>query len=229
MIGGLLLAVVLTATPEAVQLNTEGFRLYKKGELEPALEKFKQAAAADDSYALAHYNVSATMARLKGAADQCDPTFSDQAIIDELARAIALDPGRRKRALADADFKWLLGTLAYRRLVFAITEKTNLKLMLEGTTFTSFAGWGSFGNSVSLRFLPNGKLLLGLRELKEEPFSNTMVDHPGKWWVEGQTIHVKMSSPADKDYSGKATFADDRIEFPKLGTLVNYVSGAYDA
>lgn len=226
---GALLVVVLTATPEAVQLNTDGFRLYKKGELRPALEKFKQAVAADDSYALAHYNAAATMARVKAATDQCTPSFSDQEIIDELAKAIALDSGRRKRALADPDFKGLVGTLAYRRLVFGITEKTNLKLMLEGTTFTSFASWGSFGNSVMLRFLPNGKLLLGLREVKDQPFSNTIIDHPGTWRVDGQVIHVKMSSPADKDYSGQATFAEDRIEFPKLGTLVNYISGACDA
>jgi tetratricopeptide (TPR) repeat protein len=224
-----LLMLLLAAAPAAVELNTEGFRLYRKGEFVPALEKFKQAVAADERYALAHYNAAATMARLQGAADPCSGNSENFDILGELKRAIELDPARRKRALVDPDFKPLLGTLAYRRLLYGVTEKTNLRLLLEGTTFSSFAGWGSFGNSVSLRFLPKGKLLLGLRQVVDEPFSNTMVDHPGTWRVEGNTLHVCMSRAADKAYDGKATFAADELEFPVLGKLVNYVSGACDA
>ena len=214
---GALLLVLIAAAPAAVQLNTDGFRLYRKGELEPALQKFQLAVAADDTYALAHYNAAATMARLKTARDLCGggPEYD---VLGELTRAIELDPGRRKRALADADFKPLMGTLAYRRL------------LLEGTSFSSFASWGSFGNLVNLRFLPNGQLQLGIREVSDvEPFSNRFVDHPGTWRVEGTTLHIRMKRAADKKSEGKATFLNDELEFPSLGKLVNYVSGACDA
>ena len=223
---GALLVMLMAASPAAVQLNTEGFRLYRQGEFEPALSKFQQAVAADEKYALAHYNAAATMARLQGAADPCGGGVGYD-VLGELTRAIELDPGRRKRALADSDFKPLMGTLAYRRLLFGITEKTNLRLLLEGTFFTSFASWGSYGNLVNLRFLPNGKLLLGIREISDS--DNVVVDHPGTWRVEGNTLHIRMKRAADKKYEGKATFANDELEFPSLGKLVNYVSGACDA
>ena len=38
-----------------------------------------------------------------------------------------------------------------------------------------------------------------------------------------------MKRAADKKYEGKATFANDELEFPSLGKLVNYVGGACDA
>ncbi len=226
---GALLVVLIAAAPAAVQLNTDGFRLYLKGELEPALQKFQLAVAADETYALAHYNAAATMARLRAARDLCGggPEYD---VLGELTRAIELDPGRRKRALADADFKPLMGTLAYRRLLLGVTEKTHLRLLLEGTSFSSFASWGSFGNLVNLRFLPNGQLQLGIREVSDvEPFSNGFVDHPGTWRVEGTTLHIRMKRAADKKYEGKAAFLNDELEFPSLGKLVNYVSGACDA
>ena len=171
---GALVLVMIAAAPAAVQLNTEGFRLYQAGEVEPALAKFQQAVAADEKYALAHYNAAATMARLQGAGEPCGRGV-EYDVLGELTRAIELDPGRRKRALADTDFKPLMGTLAYRRLLFGITEKTNLRLLLEGTSFSSFASWGSYGNLVNLRFLPNGKLLLGIREVSD-------VNRSPTWW-----------------------------------------------
>jgi hypothetical protein len=228
MLTALLLFVVTSGpNPEAVALNTEGFRLYKQGAFEPALEKFKAAIAADELFALAHYNASATMARMDGT-DPC-PNLSGRDVLGELARAIALDPGRRARALKDPDFTSHHSQIAWRRLVLNLPANANVRVLLEGTTFTSAAGWGSYGNGVDLRFLPGGKLLLGLRVLVDD--KNLVVDHPGSWTVEGTTLHVRMKSAADKAYSGDAVFSreDSSLEWPGLGKLVNYVSGACDA
>ena len=224
------MALLLAGHPEAVKANTEGFRLYQRKALEPALVLFRRAVSEDDGYALAHYNLAATLSRLV-TENLCAYLSADEEVLTELTRAIALDPGRRARALSDSDFTPRLGTLAFRRLLLQLDDKTSLKRLLEGTTFTSAGGWGSFGNSVNLRLLPGGKLLLGLRELKEEPFSNAVVDHPGSWTLEGHTLHVRMRRAADKAFSGEATFdsAEGSLAFPGLGKLVNYLSGACDA
>jgi hypothetical protein len=225
--------VVRAAPPEAhaaaVQQNTLGLRLYQQGDLAGALELFQRAIALDSGYALAHYNAAATMARLE-AADECG--FVEHDVEGELSRAIALDPGRRRRAQVDADFAQLRKTVAGRRVLFGIEGRSDLARLLEETEWSSASGWGAFGNSVRLRLLPGGRLLLGLREVTDsaEGFKNVVIDHPGSWRAENGVVRIRMDSEADQGYSGDAVLGDeDTLQFPKLGTLVDYLAGACDA
>lgn len=104
----------------ARSLNTEGFRLYKEGDLIPAARRFYCATQAAPRYAMAHYNYACVLSLFTANAFEkdkctCDDTYTP-AIEQHLTAAIRLDANRRARMLTDADFEAIRELPFYRRL-----------------------------------------------------------------------------------------------------------------
>lgn len=95
----------------ARKLNSKGFRLYKQGKFQEAIEKFREAVKAGPKYALGHYNLAATMALLR---DKKPCEYEAGEILEHLAEAVSLDKRRRKRMRKDADFDSVRETFEYQ-------------------------------------------------------------------------------------------------------------------
>ncbi|MFY0523219.1 hypothetical protein ACN28I_08560 [Archangium gephyra] len=123
----LLLFALVLAAPSSAQsaraLNTEGFRLYQAGKYPEALEKFEASAQADPKFALAHYNVAATLGVLRKQGQICPYSAHRQTILERLNLAVRLDPRRLTRARQDADLDPIRDTLGWQKLLGRSPER----------------------------------------------------------------------------------------------------------
>ncbi len=111
------LSAVGRSRDTAHELNSEGYALYKKENYPEAMAKFEQAAAADSSYATAHYNLACTMGILRKMNQACDYDVSRSRITAHLQKACELDPGRVRKMKSDPDLDVIRDTYVYQTLV----------------------------------------------------------------------------------------------------------------
>src|SRR5690242_15593034 len=151
----LLLALTLAAPSPAQSaraLNTEGFRLYQAGKYPEALEKFEAAARADPKFALAHYNVAATLGVLRKKGEICQYSAHRQTILERLNTAVQLDPRRLARAKEDADLDPIRDTVGWQRLLGRSPAKqADVPELLRQVTWFS-PGEGVYGSTRKLTF-----------------------------------------------------------------------------
>lgn len=192
----LLVALVSSGAPE---LNTEGFRLYQQGKYVEALDTFREAVAADEKHALAHYNLAATLGRLRTLGHTCDLQASRSDVIHHLRAAIALDERRRARMLKDADFDSVRDSLGYQRLVNRDpANEKDVRALLVALTFESQRGlWGP---PVRLDLNADGTLKLTQLVLSED-LDPTWQTTSGTWKVKGRTVTLTLT----KNISGVTT------------------------
>jgi tetratricopeptide (TPR) repeat protein len=215
----LLLFALVLAVPSSAQparaLNTEGFRLYQAGKYPEALEKFEAAARADPKFALAHYNVAATLGVLRKKGQICPYSAHRQTILERLNTAIQLDPRRLARAKEDADLDPIRDTLGWQRLLGRSPAKqSDVPELLRRVTWYS-PGEGVYGSTRKLTF-PDGQRVVLWRRLVEDP-SRTQ-EQAGTYTVKGRTI--TLSFPGKKPLQGRMT-ARGGLEFEELGTFLD--------
>ncbi len=161
-------AVSQRAHEKAKELNTQGYRLYKKKNYADAIMQFYRATQADGNYALAHYNLASTLALEFGhceleeqAAQEGYEIFlelSDSDVVfKELRKAIKLDPKRLQRSQIDPDFAEVRQSYRYYRdiLGYRNDNEEQLRQMLQNIDWES----------------------VGVRLLHVEPFSR-LIFHP---------------------------------------------------
>ena len=104
----------------AKELNTKGFRLYKREKYAEACRFFRDAIKMDDGYALAHYNLACTLA-LRYKLDPCGDAFENgitfSKVLDHLGKSVYLDKGRKKKMQNDADLDPIRRTPRYNMLL----------------------------------------------------------------------------------------------------------------
>ncbi|MCY1077737.1 tetratricopeptide repeat protein [Archangium lansingense] len=215
----LLLLTLVLAAPSFAQsaraLNTEGFRLYQAGKYPEALEKFEAAAQADPKFALAQYNVAATLGVLRKQGQICPYSAHRQTILERLNTAIQLDPRRLARAKEDADLDPIRDTLGWQKLLGrSPTRQADVPELLRRITWFS-PGEGVYGSTRKLSF-SEGKRVVLWRRIIEDPTRTE--EQAGTYTVKGRTI--TLTFPGKKPIPGRMT-ARGVLEFEELGTFLD--------
>lgn len=188
--------VALPALPalaqSAAQLNSQGFDLYKKGQFAEAIAKFREATEKDGKHALAHYNLAATLARVRNDGQVCNLEAYRSTIIAELKRSIELDPRRRKRALEDNDFASVHDTAAWQFIAGKTVEKNGAEILQAVSWYGPSPG--AYGPSSGLRFLADGKVDGWYLDLSGDDVKR--VARAGRWKLAGRQVTIEWAGGA---------------------------------
>lgn len=216
-----LLTLTLAAAPPAPSgqaLNTQGFRLYQAGRYPEALEKFQEAARASPDYALAHYNVAATLGVLRKQGRVCEYSAHRDVIVEKLATAVRLDARRLTRAKADADLDVIRDTLGWQRLLGRTPEReADVPALLRAVSWFG-PGVGVYGTVQGLRFQPGGKVVLWRKHVDDQGQSR-QEETKGTYTVKARAVEVRL--PGREPVTGTLTPAG-ALTFPaELGTFTD--------
>lgn len=202
----LLLALALAApsyAQSARALNTEGFRLYQAGKYPEALEKFEASARADPKFALAHYNVAATLGVLRKKGQVCQHEAYRNTILERLNASIRLDPRRLARAKEDADLDPIRDTLGWQRLLGRSPEKqADVPEILRRVTWFS-PGEGVYGSTRRLSFSDGQRVVLWRRIIEDNANPTRTEEVSGTYTLKGRSL--TLSFPGKKPIKGQLT------------------------
>jgi tetratricopeptide (TPR) repeat protein len=186
----LLLAVPALAQP-AKELNAEGFRLYQAGKFPQALEKFQAASQADPRYALAWYNSAATLGVLRKQNRVCEFEAYRETIVQQLDKAVKLDPKRLTRAKQDADFEPIRDTLGWQRLLGRSPQRAaDVPVLLRQVSWFG-PGVGVYGTLKKLRFQEGGRVVLW-RKTVDDAGNPKEEELPGTYTVKGRAVELRF-------------------------------------
>jgi tetratricopeptide (TPR) repeat protein len=193
------LVLPLAASADAARsraLNTEGFRQYKAGAYEEAVETFRKAVAESPENALAHYNLASTIAVLSRK-DPCSHMPGEA--LDELEKAVQLDAGRRERMKVDPDLEPLRRLFGYFKLLgLSTTATADVQQLLVGVGTWYGPAPGIYGPIYQVEFNPGGKLTLSTMQLGGDgtPARRSI---SGRYEVSGSAVQLQL----DRPYQGK--------------------------
>lgn len=216
----LLLALALTVSPPAPAaraLNTEGFRLYQAGRYPEALEKFQAAAREAPDYALARYNVAATLGLLRKQGKVCEYSAHRDVIVEHLTQAVKLDARRLARAKVDRDFDSIRDTLGWQCLLGRTPEReADIPALLPAVSWFG-PGVGVYGTTQGLRFQANGRATLWTKVPGDDGTLRRQ-EVPGTWAVKGRQVELRLKgrAPLVGTLSEKGA-----LSFPELGTFTD--------
>ena len=198
-----LLALTLSAAPatppSGQALNTQGFRLYQSGNYAGALEKFQAAAQATPDYALAHYNVAATLGVLRKQGKVCEYSAHRDAIVEKLTTAVRLDARRLKRARADRDLDVIRDTLGWQKLLGRTpANEADVPALLRAVSWYG-PGVGVYGTTRGLRFGARGRVVLWEKHVDDNG-KPSETRTPGTFTVRGRAVEVTL--PGKKPLTG---------------------------
>jgi tetratricopeptide (TPR) repeat protein len=219
----LLLLLTLTLAPPAPapaarELNTEGFRLYQAGKYPEALEKFEAAAEADPRFALAHYNVAATLGVLRKQGQVCEHSAYQSTILERLNTAIRLDPRRLARAKEDADLEPVHATVGWQRLLGRSPEKLKDVPEIVRRVRWYSVGQGVYGSTRQLTFPDAQRVVLWRRVIEEGADPDKTEEVTGTYTLKGRTLTLRF--PGHKPLQGQLT-ARGVLEVPEWGTFLD--------
>jgi hypothetical protein len=201
----------------ARDLNTEGYRLYLKGNFPGAIDYFRRAVAADPDYALSRYNLACTLGvlRKQGPEAVCRYDAYKSAILDQLEEAVRLDPGTRKKAETDPDLDPVRDTVRYLRL-FGYSPGNRDDI---GTIFVAVSWFGpangAFGPAANLDFRDDGTLTLTLLDATGDEVKHA--EYSGTYFVSGNRITFILDRPVGgvKRFEGMM-LPGGTLDFPGL-------------
>ncbi|WP_205520373.1 tetratricopeptide repeat protein [Pyxidicoccus caerfyrddinensis] len=216
----LLLALALTAAvpaPAARTLNTEGYRLYQAGRYPEALEKFQEAAREAPDYALARYNVAATLGLLRKQGKVCEYSAHRDVIVEHLTQAVKLDARRLARAKVDRDFDAIRDTLGWQRLLGRTPEReADVPRLLTAVSWFG-PGVGVYGTTQGLRFQANGRAVLWTKQVGDDGKPRPG-EVPGTYVVRGRQVELRLKGRAPL----VGTLTDKgALTFPELSTFTD--------
>lgn len=196
-----LLAVLAQAAPApdaAKAANTQGFAAYKAKDWAQAIALFRQAIAADDSHALAHYNLAATLALMRQQGKTCEFDAYRAVILDELTRAIALDGRRQARAKADGDFKSVHDTVRWQTAVLGRVVAKDAARIVPAVTWYAPAQ-GAYGPPLTLRLRAAGTGTATVLEIGEDTVKRK--DVAVRWRWKGGALEVRWPDGSLQRYT----------------------------
>ncbi|GMU61873.1 MAG: hypothetical protein AMXMBFR34_36360 [Myxococcaceae bacterium] len=177
----------------AAQLNAQGFEAYKEQQYPEALQKFQEAIAHDEKYALAHYNLAATLALMRSRGLTCQFDAYQATILAALERSIALDPRRRKRALEDSDFESIHQTIGWQRVKGLTVEKHARDILIAVHWYGPSPG--AYGPLSELRFGKDGAVQGSAVDLSGDEVKR--VPMKGRWTMKGRVVTVTYGEGKD--------------------------------
>ncbi|GHG76649.1 tetratricopeptide repeat protein [Comamonas sp. JC664] len=180
-----------TSTPGARQLNTQGFRLYQAGRYPEALERFQASAKASPDYALAHYNLAATLGVLRKQGKVCEYSAHRDVIVEHLTQAVALDARRLTRAREDADFEPIRDTLGWQKLQGRDpAREQDVPTLLRAVSWFG-PGVGVYGTLRRLRFEPGSRVTL-LDKVVDAEGTPRERQVRGRYTVSGRQVELRL-------------------------------------
>ncbi|MEW5741136.1 MAG: hypothetical protein AB1938_19595 [Myxococcota bacterium] len=177
----------------AAQLNAQGFEAYKKQQYQVAIEKFQQAIAHDEGYALAHYNLAATLALMRKKGLTCQFDAYQSTILSALERSIELDPRRRKRALEDSDFESVHQTIGWQRVKGLTVAKEAKDILIAVHWYGPSPG--AYGPLTELRFVRDGTVQGSAVDVTGDEVKR--VPMKGRWTMKGREVTVTYGEGKD--------------------------------
>ncbi|MFP2961275.1 tetratricopeptide repeat protein [Myxococcus sp. 1LA] len=215
----LLLALTGAAptTPSARGLNTQGFRLYQAGRYPEALERFQASARESPDYALAHYNLAATLGVLRKQGRVCEYSAHRDVIVEHLTQAVKLDARRLTRAKEDADFAPIRDTLGWQKLLGrSPAREADVPVLLREVSWFG-PGVGVYGTLQGLRFGPSGRATLWTKEVGEDGTPRRK-EVQGRYTVRGRQVSLRLEGRAPLE--GTLT-ESGALTFPGLETFTD--------
>lgn len=223
MLSALPLLVLALATavpapaPSAKALNTEGFRLYQAGRYPEALEKFQESARQAPDYALARYNVAATLGLLRKQGKVCEYSAHRDVIVEHLTQAVKLDARRLARAKVDRDLDPIRDTLGWQRLLGRSPEReADVPSLLRGVSWFG-PGVGIYGSTQGLRFPSATRAVLWTKKVGEDGVPR-LQEVAGTYTVKGRAVELRLKGRSPLVGSLSPTGA---LTFPDLGTFTD--------
>ncbi|MFP2929032.1 hypothetical protein ACLESO_28295 [Pyxidicoccus sp. 3LG] len=215
-----LLVLALTAAapaPAARSLNTEGFRLYQAGSYPEALEKFQEAARQAPDYALARYNVAATLGLLRKKGLVCQYSAHRDVIVEHLTQAVKLDAKRLARAKVDSDLDPIRDTLGWQRLLGRTPEReADVPVLLRAVSWFG-PGVGVYGTTQGLRFHASDRAVLWTKVVGDDGVPRQQ-QTSGSYKVRGRQVELRLKGRAPL----VGTLTDKgALTFPELGTFTD--------
>lgn len=189
----------------ADQLNTQGYRLYKKGELEESREKFRDAVRVNPHHVLALYNLACVTTLLVDKKGCMEAEDNYMGALAYLSRSIALDPARAKRATNDPDLVSLRDSALYQLITNLKTIKTDEDIK---DFLVAFSWAGNFselsGPYYRIWFDKNGSTIFKRKFWDEKADDWNFEEFSGKWRVGASAIIVEFDRPfiSEKNFSG---------------------------
>ncbi len=200
------------AREKAKKLNTQGYRLYKQGKYDKALPLFVRALKADDSYALAQYNLACTAAigfeKFSCEQEELFNTANPDTVFKALKQAIKNNPERLVRSQTDPDLANIRKSYRYYReiLGYSPSNDKQLQIMLEKVDWQS-TGMRLYHTepAVRLKFLANGQLRVKIAHFIEDEIPENSLPwrytyQNGRYIVKNGTILLIING---KKISGK--------------------------
>jgi hypothetical protein len=214
----LLLALTTAApSPTARARNTEGFRLYQAGRYPEALEKFQEAARESPDYALARYNVAATLGVLRKQGKVCEYSAHRDVIVEHLTQAVKLDARRLARAQVDKDLDPIRDTLGWQKLLGRSPERVaDVPHLLRAVSWFG-PGVGVFGTLQGLRFRSATEAVLWTKKVDSNGVPH-LEQLPARYTVRGRSVELRVKGRAPLTGTLTPTGA---LTFPELGTFTD--------
>jgi len=197
------LVVCAAYAQSARDLNTTGFRHYKEGRFDEALDYFGRAVEADPTYALAHYNYACTLGVLRdvGPESVCRYDAYKWRILDYLEESARLDPGRLERMKDDPDLVCVHDTFRYQSLLgLDPADPEDALLILQRVSWYAFNA-GAYGPVGGVDFHEDGTLTLW--ELDVTTIEVKRIEHLGRYSV----TDTGMEMVLDRPVSGRRRFS----------------------
>ncbi|WP_171818244.1 tetratricopeptide repeat protein [Pyxidicoccus fallax] len=221
MLSALPLLVLALSTavpaPSAKARNTEGFRLYQAGRYPEALEKFQEAAREAPDYALARYNVAATLGVLRKQGKVCEYSAHRDVIVEHLTQSVKLDARRLARARVDRDLDPIRDTLGWQRLLGRSPEReADVPHLLRAVSWFG-PGVGVYGTTQGLRFPSARRVVLWTKEVGTDGVPRPK-EVAGTYTVRGRAVELRL--PGRAPLVGTLT-EKGALTFPELGTFTD--------
>lgn len=152
----------------AIELNRQGYELYKQKKHGEAIRAFQKAVEADQTYGQAHYNLACTHGLLrKIQKEPCTYESYKSVIVEHLKQTLKYMPEKRTKMLQDSDLNEVHDTYGWQIIKGCSPETTKgvTDILIHVTWYGPAPG--CYGPANGLDFQPNGTVLFWRLEIGE--------------------------------------------------------------
>ena len=178
----------------AIELNNRGFKLYKEGKYEEALDLFKKSFTSDNMYYLAHYNYACTLGVLAKSDEEFGYDHYEE-IYEHLQIVKKLNPTYVQKIKTDPDLDIIRKDFRYLILIGLSPTKTDdVEEILTGLEWY-IVGEGIYNCVGGAKFSKNKQIEFWFYDNKffiNHDFNIPKLKYKGTYQVEGNKITVYL-------------------------------------
>ncbi len=203
VVAGAILAFCATGPAESARdaakaLNAKGYAAYKQKHFAKALEHFRAAVEADETYAAAQYNLACTLGVFRKRKQYCEPGAYRPEIVQHLQIAVKLDHTWLARARRDPDLEPIHDTVGYQVLMGLDPARTEdvIRILQRVTWYGPQSG--VCPNPSGLTFKAGGNMSYWyFPENCEDAPRQRRATVAGTYSVRGSSVTVRLSKPVN--------------------------------